>query len=109
MPVQTLGRMGVPWPGDGLRRSGGGAARAVAVRLRQETMPHPPMIPPDSELPRVRSLMADLHGIAWEADATSMTFTFVSVGAQEILGYDCADWLGDPGFLCCYLPPYDHD
>src|SRR3989454_8055496 len=109
MPVRTLGRTGVPWPGDGLRRSGGGAARAVAVRLRQETMPHPPMNPPDAELLRIQSLMADLHGIAWEADATSMTFTFVSEGVQEILGYDVADWLEDPGFWNDHLHPEDHD
>src|SRR5436309_132281 len=109
MPVRTLGRMGVPWPGDGLRRSGGGGAGAVAVRLRQETMRHPPMNPPDSELLRVQSLLADLHGIAWEADATSMTFTSVSEGVQEILGYDVADWLDDPGFWNDHLHPDDHD
>src|SRR5438552_1437103 len=109
MPVRTLGRMGVPWPGDGLRRSGGGGARAVAVRLRQETMRHPPMNPRDSELLRVQSLLADLHGIAWEADATSMTFTSVSEGVQEILGYDVADWLDDPGFWNDHLHPDDHD
>src|SRR5947207_15923 len=109
MPVRTLGRMGVPWPGDGLHRSGGGGARAVAVRLRQETMRHPPMNPPDSELLRVQSLLADLRGIAWEADATSMTFTSVSEGVQEILGYDVADWLDDPGFWNDHLHPDDHD
>ena len=72
-------------------------------------MPHPPMIPSGSELRHVQSLMADLHGIAWEADATSMTFTFVSEGTQEILGYDVAEWLADPGFWNDHLHPEDHD
>ncbi len=72
-------------------------------------MPHPPMIPSDSELRHVRALMADLHGIAWEADATSMTFTFVSEAVQEILGYDVTEWLSDPGFWNDHLHPEDHD
>src|SRR5437016_3437373 len=38
-----------------------------------------------------------------------MTFTFVSDGVQEILGYDVADWLDDPGFWNDHLHPDDHD
>ena len=47
---------------------------------------HPPMSSPGSELRRVRSLIADLDGIVWEADARTMLFTFVSSGSLPILG-----------------------
>ncbi len=38
-----------------------------------------------------------------------MTFTFVSGGVKEILGYDVAEWLSDPGFWNDHLHPEDHD
>ena len=41
------------------------------------------MTPPGSELRRVRSLIADLDGIVWEADAANLSFSFVSEGAQK--------------------------
>jgi PAS domain S-box-containing protein len=72
-------------------------------------MPHPPKIPPEAELRRARSLIADLPAIAWEADATSMAFTFVSEGARDLLGYDAAEWLADPGFWNEHLHPEDRD
>jgi PAS domain S-box-containing protein len=72
-------------------------------------MPHPPMTPSGSELRHVHSLLTDLHAIAWEADTNSMTFTFVSDGVKEILGYDVAEWLSDPGFWNDHLHPDDHD
>ena len=72
-------------------------------------MPHPPMTPPGTELRRVRSLIADLDGIVWEADAHSMTFTFVSEGVRDILGYEIAEWLDDPGFWADHLHPEDRE
>jgi len=72
-------------------------------------MPHPPMTPPGTELRRVRSLIADLDGIVWEADAHSMTFTFVSEGVRDILGYEIAEWLDDPGFWADHLHPDDRE
>src|SRR5439155_1752779 len=53
--------------------------------------------------------MADLHGIAWEADATSMTFTFVSQACRRIPGYGVAEWLSDSGSWNDHLHPEDHD
>ena len=70
-------------------------------------MPHPPMTPPGSELRRVRSLIADLDGIVWEADATSMTFGFVSEGASDILGHEPGEWLADPSFWADHIHPED--
>jgi PAS domain S-box-containing protein len=72
-------------------------------------MPHPPKIPPEAELRRARSLLADLPAIVWEADATSMAFTFVSEGVRDLLGYDASEWLADPGFWTDHLHPEDRD
>ncbi len=65
------------------------------------------MTPPGSELRRVRSLIADLDGIVWEVDATALAFTFVSEGAQVILGYSPAEWLADPDFWAERVHPDD--
>jgi len=65
------------------------------------------MSSPGSELRRVRSLIADLDGIVWEADAPSMTFTFVSEGASAILGYTPAEWLAEPSFWADRVHPED--
>jgi PAS domain S-box-containing protein len=65
------------------------------------------MLPPGSELRRVRSLIADLDGIVWEADAASMTFTFVSEGVRDILGYDPTEWLDNASFWADRLHPDD--
>lgn len=59
--------------------------------------------------PSVRSLIADLDGIVWEADATTMAFTFVSEGATELLGHRPADWLADDDFWADHLHPADRD
>ncbi|MGZ4150563.1 MAG: PAS domain-containing sensor histidine kinase [Actinomycetota bacterium] len=72
-------------------------------------MPNPPMIPPGAELRRIRSLIADLDGIVWEADAGSMSFTFISEGVQDILGYTPAEWLADPSFWHGRLHPDDRE
>ena len=55
----------------------------------------------------MRSLIADLDGIVWEADASSMTFTFVSEGAADLLGYPPAEWLDDDAFWADHLHPDD--
>jgi len=67
------------------------------------------MTPPGSELRRVRSLIADLDGIVWEADATSLTFSFVSEGAEELLGWRPSEWLADPDFWADRLHPEDRE
>ena len=70
-------------------------------------MPHPPTSSPDPELGRARSLVAEIDGIVWEADAGSLTFTFVSEGARNLLGYEPTEWLADPGFWADRLHPDD--
>ena len=65
------------------------------------------MSSPDSELRRLRSLVAELDAVVWEADAASCRFTFVSEGAREILGYTPQDWLADPTFWADHIHPDD--
>jgi PAS domain S-box-containing protein len=67
------------------------------------------MSSPGSELRRLRSLVADLDAVVWEADAASCRFTFVSEGAREILGYAPQDWLADPTFWADHIHPDDRN
>ncbi len=67
------------------------------------------MSSPGSELRRVRSLIADLDGIVWEADARTMLFTFVSGGSTDILGYSPQEWLATPTFWADHLHPDDRE
>jgi PAS domain S-box-containing protein len=90
--------MGVLWRSD--ERS---------ARLRVEMAHHPPMSNPGGELRRVRSLIADLDGIVWEADARTMLFTFVSGGSSRILGYSPQEWLAEPTFWADRLHPEDRE
>ncbi len=67
------------------------------------------MSSPGSELRRVRSLIADLDGIVWEADARTMLFTFVSGGSTDILGYSPQEWLANATFWADHLHPDDRE
>src|SRR5438093_13203181 len=63
---------------------------------------------PDArELRRVRSLIEDLEGVIWEADARTLGFTYVSEGATRILGYTPQEWLAEPNFWADHLHPDD--
>jgi PAS domain S-box-containing protein len=56
---------------------------------------------------RFHDLVDGLQAIFWEADAATFQFTFVSRGAEEILGYPVRDWLTDPDFWVNILHPQD--
>jgi len=64
---------------------------------------------PGSELRRLRSLVADLDAVVWEADAASCLFTFVSEGARDILGYSPQEWLAEPSFWADHIHPEDRE
>jgi PAS domain S-box-containing protein len=70
---------------------------------------HPQMSSSGSELRRVRSLIADLDGIVWEADARTMVFTFIGGGAMEIVGYSPTEWLAEPTFWADHVHPDDRE
>ncbi len=67
------------------------------------------MSSPGSELRRVRSLIADLDAVVWEADARSLQFTFVSEGAADILGYTPREWLAESSFWADHLHGDDRE
>src|SRR5438132_3917698 len=67
------------------------------------------MASPGSELRRVRSLIADLDAVVWEADAPTMRFTFVSEGVSDILGYTRREWLAEPDFWADHIHPEDRE
>lgn len=52
-------------------------------------------------------LIHNLDAIIWAVDARSGAFTFVSRGAQELLGYSPEAWAADPGFWASRVHPDD--
>jgi len=55
------------------------------------------------------SLMHSVDGIVWEADAVRFHFTFVSPGAERLLGYPLARWLEEPTFWAEHIHPEDRE
>lgn len=51
----------------------------------------------------------EIDGIAWEADADTLSFSRVVGSVEEILGYSATEWLGDPDFWESKLHPDDAD
>ena len=56
---------------------------------------------------RYRDLVDGFDAIAWEADADTLRFSFVSRHAEAVLGYPVERWLHDPGFSSRYVHPDD--
>ena len=55
------------------------------------------------------SLVNNLEGIVWEADAQTFKFTFVSNQAEALLGYNTQQWINEPGFWKDHIHPADRD
>lgn len=58
------------------------------------------------ERTRFLNLVDSVDGIVWEADAQTLTFTYVSREAERLLGYPIDDWLA-AGFWEEHLHPED--
>ncbi len=58
---------------------------------------------------RFLSIVQDLDAIVWEADATTLKFSFVSHGGETILGYPIERWFTDPDLLARLVHPDDHE
>jgi PAS domain S-box-containing protein len=56
---------------------------------------------------RYRNLVHGLDAIVWEAQAEPWRFTFVSPGAEAMLGYPAERWLAEPDFLIGLIHPED--
>ena len=54
-------------------------------------------------------LLDDLDAIVWEMDPHTWQFTFVSAGAERILGYPLAQWMDEPDFWRTHIHPDDRD
>jgi len=75
--------------------------------------PREPQVPSDLEPradaseERFREILESVHAIVWEADAATLRPTFVSQGAERILGFSPAQWLHTPNFWADHLHPED--
>src|SRR5437868_3225029 len=58
---------------------------------------------------RFRDLVNSVDGIVWEADVTTLQFSFVSNQAERILGYPVERWVSDPTFWEDHLHPDDRE
>ena len=54
-------------------------------------------------------LLTGLHVVRWEADARTTELTFVSEGAERLLGRPAAEWIGTPGAFASWLHPDDRE
>jgi PAS domain S-box-containing protein len=57
----------------------------------------------------ISDLVASLDAIVWEADATTLEVTFVSEGAQRLLGDSAEQWRYPPGFWDQHVHPDDRE
>lgn len=58
---------------------------------------------------RYVSLLNSVSGIVWEADPATFCFTFVSIQAEQILGYPLQQWLNNPSFWPDRIHPEDRE
>lgn len=58
---------------------------------------------------RYKDLIDSINGMVWEADATTMQFTFMSRQAEAILGYPLEQWLSSPTFWVDHMHPEDRN
>jgi PAS domain S-box-containing protein len=56
---------------------------------------------------RYRDLVEQMGAIFWEADIGRASFTFVSGGAERILGFPSERWVNDPDFWMSRVHPDD--
>lgn len=55
------------------------------------------------------SIAKSIHGILWEADATTFRFIYVSPQSKNILGYDPKEWYEDENFWRDHIHPDDRN
>ncbi len=59
---------------------------------------------------RLREILGDVAGIVWEADEPDRRrFSFVSDGAESLLGHPIANWLNEDEFWVGILDPVDRE
>ena len=58
---------------------------------------------------RFRDLVQGLDAIVWEADATTLRFSFASQRAEAILGWPVERWRREPDFFATRIHPEDRE
>jgi len=53
------------------------------------------------------ALIDSIPAILWTADSATLAFTWVSRGAEQLLGYPCEEWLQSPTFWRDHIHPDD--
>jgi PAS domain S-box-containing protein len=82
------------------------AARGL---LRHQPKPSPDTFDNQGTAESRLNLLLDVaHIVPWEADFASSRFTYVGGQAEEILGYEVADWCA-PNFWSSHLHPDDRE
>src|SRR5438445_6189107 len=56
---------------------------------------------------RFQDLVQGLDAIVWEADASTLRFSFVSQRAQTVFGFPTDRWLDEPDFFSKRIHPED--
>ena len=56
---------------------------------------------------RYKDLIDSINGVVWEADVSTMQFTFISPQVVAILGYPVEQWLSSPTFWVEHIHPED--
>jgi PAS domain S-box-containing protein len=56
---------------------------------------------------KIQEIFDSVPAIIWSADPHTLAFTYVSRGAESILGYPVEEWTSDPAFWINHLHPDD--
>ncbi len=83
------------------------AARDLQERLRQQKALLELKQHIEVSEARFRELVETAEAIVWEADVATQKITFVSQGAEKILGYSTDQWLRTAGFWTDHIYPQD--
>lgn len=54
-------------------------------------------------------ILEDVGAIVWEGDPRTYAFTYVSPGAERLLGYPARRWIEDPAFWVNHIHPDDRE
>lgn len=85
--------------------------------LAQKTKPHHYLIEWQNPIPSYKSYQQSLYdrlietiaGVFWEADASTLAFTYVSPQVKDLLGYSAEEWLSEPDFWQNHIHPEDKE
>jgi PAS domain S-box-containing protein len=77
------------------------------ISVRGMTEPAPEGKPPAQPDLDYRELVQSLQAILWQTEGLSWSFSFVSAGAEPILGYPVRQWYEQPQFWMKLIHPED--